>query len=153
MIRNREEIYRRFMELVEEFREKGATSPDKALTPQELGLPQWFERAMYRRLGQLGVFVKVNGKYYLDENRLRKLQEQYFKAEYRGGTHRWSRYIGVLLMLPIGLIISLAIFYLLAFSGVRFFPGGFLIILTIVMVVVSVIRILYWRSKRRYWRW
>jgi len=151
MVRNREEIYRRFMELVEKFREKGAISPEKALTAQELGLPQWFEQAMYRRLGQLGVFVEVNGKYYLDENRLRKLQERYFKAGYRGGTHSWSRYLGVLLMLPIGLIISLVIFYLLVFSGVSFFPGEFLIILTIVMVVVSVIRILYWRSKRRYW--
>jgi hypothetical protein len=40
MIRDREEIYGRFMELVERFREKGATSPNKALTPQELGLPQ-----------------------------------------------------------------------------------------------------------------
>jgi hypothetical protein len=153
MIRDREEIYGRFMELVERFREKGATSPNKALTPQELGLPQWFEQAMYRRFGRLGVFVKVNGKYYLDESRLRELQEKYFKARYRGGARRWSRYIGVLLMLPIGLIISLIIFHLLTFSGASFFPGGFLIILTIVMVVVSVIRILYWRSKRRYWRW
>jgi high-affinity Fe2+/Pb2+ permease len=78
-------------------------------------------------------------------------KSRYFKAEYRGRTHSWSRYLWVLLMLPIGLIVSLAIFYLLVFSGVSFFPGEFLIILTIVMVVVAVIRILYWRSRRRYW--
>lgn len=152
MVRNKGEIPRKFMELVEKFREKGALSPEKALTAQELGLPPWFEQAMHRRLGQLGVFVEVNGKYYLDEDKLRKLQERYFKARYRGRTHNWSRYLEVLLMLPIGLIVSLAIFYLLVFSGVRFFPGEFLIILTIVMVAVAVIRILYWRSKRRYWR-
>ena len=150
LARKGEEIRRRLMELLEKFREKGALSPEKALTAQELGLPPWFEQAMHRRLGQLGIFVEVNGKYYLDEDRFRKLQWQYFKAEYRGGTQGWSRYLGVLLMLPIGLMVSLAIFYFLVFSGARFFPGEFLIILTIVMVVVSVIRILYWRSRRRY---
>jgi hypothetical protein len=152
MVRNGGEIRRRLMELVEKFREKGATSPEKALTAKELGLPPWFEQAMHRRLGQLGIFVEVNGKYYLDEDKLRKLQEQYFKAGYRGRTHSWSHYLGVLLMLPIGLIVSLAIFYLLVFSGVSSFPREFLIILTIVMVVVAVVRILFWKSRRRYWR-
>jgi hypothetical protein len=151
MARSGGEIRRRLMELVEKFREKGALSPEKALTAQELGLPPWFEQAMHRRLGQLGIFIEVNGKYYLDEDRLRKIQEGYFKTEYGGRTHSWSRYLWVLLMLPIGLIVSLAIFYLLVLSGARFFPGEFLMILTIVMVVVAVIRILYWRSRRRYW--
>jgi hypothetical protein len=152
MVRNGGEIRRRLMELVEKFREKGALSPEKALTAQELGLPPWFEQAMHRRLGQLGIFVEVNGKYYLDEDRLRKILERRSKVGYEGRTHSWSRYLGVLLMLPIGIIVSLAIFYLLVFSGVGFFPGEFLIVLTIVMVVVAVIRILYWRSKRKYWR-
>jgi predicted phage tail protein len=149
MVRGEEEIRRRITEVVEKFREKGALSPEKALTAQELGLPPQFERAMHRRLGQLRIFVEVNGKYYLDEERLRQVQEFLRK---RDGAHSWSRYAGILLMLPIGLIVSLALFYLLVFSGVSFFPGGFLAILTIVMVVVAVIRILFWRSKRRYWR-
>jgi hypothetical protein len=148
MTRNREEIRRRILEVVEKFREKGALSPEKAMTAQELGLPPWFEHAMHRRLGRLGIFVEVNGKYYLDEERLRQVQGFLRK---RNKTHSWSRYAGVLLMLPIGLIISLALFYLLVFSGVSFFPGEFLIILTIVMVVVAVVRILFWRSRRRYW--
>jgi hypothetical protein len=160
MLRGGGEIRRRIMEVVEKFREKGALSPEKALTAQELGLPPRFEQAMHRRLGQLRIFVEVNGKYYLDEERLRQIQEQRLKAGYRSNlegwnrdeTHRWSRYVGILLMLPIGLIVSLALFYLLVFSGVSFFPGEFLIILTIVMVVVAVIRILFWRSRRRYWR-
>jgi hypothetical protein len=107
MVRNRGEIRRRFMEVVEKFREKGALSPRKAMTVQELGLPPWFEQAMHRRLGQLGIFVEVDGKYYLDEERLRQVQEFLRK---RDGTHSWSGYAGVLLMLPIGLIISLAYF-------------------------------------------
>jgi hypothetical protein len=160
MVRGGGEIRRRIMEAVEKFRIKGALSPEKALTAQELGLPPQFEQAMHRRLGQLRIFVEVNGKYYLDEERLKQIQEQPFKAESRSnsegwnrdGTHSWSRYAGILLMLPIGLIVSLALFYLLVFSGVSFFPGEFLIILTIVMVVVAVIRILFWRSRRRYWR-
>ena len=160
MLRGGGEIRRRIMEVVEKFREKGALSPKKALTAQELGLPPRFEQAMHRRLGQLRIFVEVNGKYYLDEERLKQIQEQRFKAGYRSNseglnrdeTHNWSRYVGILLMLPIGLIVSLALFYFLVFSGVSFFPGEFLIILTIVMVVVAVIRILFWRSRRRYWR-
>lgn len=148
MVRNREEIRRRILEVVEKFREKGALSPEKTMTANELGLPPWFEQAMHRRLGQLRIFVEVNGKYYLDEERLRQVQEFLRK---RDKTRSWSRYAGVLLMLPIGLIISLALFFLLVFSGVSFFPGEFLIILTIVMVVVAVVRILFWRSRRRYW--
>jgi hypothetical protein len=149
MARNRGEIRRRIMEVVEKFREKGALSPEKALSAQELGLPPWFEQAMHRRLGRLRIFVEVNGKYYLDEEQLRQVQEFLRK---RDGTHSWPHNAGILLMLPIGLIVSLAIFYLLLFSGVSFFPGEFLIIMTIVMVVVAIIRILFWRSRRRYWR-
>lgn len=161
MFRSGEEIRRRMMEVVEKFREKGAISPEKAMSAQELGLPPRFEQAMHRRLGQLKIFMEVNGKYYLNEERLKQIQEQHFKTgsgrnggagSNRAGAHRWSRYVGILLMLPIGLIVSLALFYLLVFNGISFFPGEFLVILTIVMVVVAVIRILFWRSKRRYWR-
>jgi hypothetical protein len=146
------EIHRRIMEVVEKFREKGAISPEKAMTAQELGLPSQFEQTMHRWLGRLRIFVEINGKHYLDEERLRQVEEFLRK---RKEVHSWSRYAGILLMLPIGLIVSLALFYFLVFSGVSFFPGEFLIILTAIMVVVSVIRILYWRAKRRYWyeRW
>jgi hypothetical protein len=160
MVRGGGEIRRRIMEVVEKFRMKGALSPEKALTTRELGLPPRFEQAVHGRLGQLRIFVEVNGKYYLDEERLKQIQEQRVKAESRSDsaswtrdeTHRWSRYAGILLMLPIGLIVSLALFYLLVFSGVDFFPGEGLIILTVVMIVVAVIRMLFRRSKRRHWR-
>jgi hypothetical protein len=76
VFRPREEMRRRLNEIVEIFRQKGATSPEKAMTAQELGLPPRFEEAMHRRLGRLGIFVEVNGKYYLSEERLKQFQEQ-----------------------------------------------------------------------------
>lgn len=72
----REEIRQRLTELVARFREKGATTPEKAMTLQELELPPRFEQAMHRRLGRTGIFVEVNGKYYLSEERLKEVQER-----------------------------------------------------------------------------
>lgn len=72
----RAEARRRLLELVEKFREKGATSPDRAMTPEELGLPPWFKRLMHRRLGKLGIFVEKGGKYYLSEEQLKQLEGQ-----------------------------------------------------------------------------
>lgn len=160
MFRNREERRRRLYWIIERFRQEGATSPEKALTVQELGLPSRFEEAMHRGLGQLGIFVEVNGKYYLDEERLRQIREQRAKAGSGsgggGGWNRerppsWFRYVGVLLMLPIGLIFAVLLFYFFA-SGGGYFSGEFLVILLIVLVGVSVARLLFWRSRRRYWR-
>jgi uncharacterized membrane protein len=56
-------------------------------------------------------------------------------------------------MLPIGLIIALVLLYVyfIGFSG-RHFPGEFLIILLVIFLGLFVIRMLYWRSRRRYWR-
>jgi hypothetical protein len=75
MFGRREEIEKWFYEVVERFRQKGAVSPDKAMTVEELSLQPRFEVAMKRRLGRLGVFVEVNGKYYLSEERLKQIEE------------------------------------------------------------------------------
>jgi ABC-type bacteriocin/lantibiotic exporter with double-glycine peptidase domain len=77
MFRNREEIRNKIIKVVEKFRQKGATTPEKALTAQELGLGPRFEQMMHRRLGQTGIFVEINGKYYLNEERLKQIQEQH----------------------------------------------------------------------------
>jgi hypothetical protein len=45
------------------------------MTAEELNLPPRFDVAMKRRLGRLGVFVEVNGKYYLSEERLKQIEE------------------------------------------------------------------------------
>jgi ABC-type multidrug transport system fused ATPase/permease subunit len=75
MFESREQIQKWFYDIVEKFRQKGALSPDKAMTPEELSLPLRFEEAMKRRLGRSGVFVEVNGKYYLSEERLKQIEE------------------------------------------------------------------------------
>jgi hypothetical protein len=57
------------------------------MTAQELGLPPGFEEAMKRRLGCSGIFVAVNGKYYLSEERLKQIEE----LSHREGTAWISR--------------------------------------------------------------
>ena len=76
MFRNREEIRKQIAEIISKFKEKGATSPEKAMTAEELGLPPRFKEAMHRRLGQTGIFIEANGKYYLSEARLKEIQER-----------------------------------------------------------------------------
>jgi hypothetical protein len=160
MFRDRGEMRRRLQELIERFRQKGANSPEKAMTIQELGLPPRFEEAMHRRLGQTGIFVEVNGKYYLNEERLRQIQEQRGKGGYgggggggwgRAGPPTWMRVGGILLMLPIGIIVAVALFYFFALDG-GLFPGEFLVILLVVMLALFATRLLFWRSRSRYWR-
>jgi hypothetical protein len=116
---------RRLRGIIEKFRQKGATSPEKAMTIQELGLLPRFEEAMHRRLGQSGIFVEINGKYYLNEEWLKQIQEQRAKVASgdigRGGWNRarpptWFCIVGTLLMLPVGIIIALILFYFVAFT-------------------------------------
>ena len=160
MFNGREQIRQRIMEIVEKFRRAGATGPEKAMTIQELGLPPRFEQAMHRRLGQTGIFVEVNGKYYLDENRLRTFQEQHAgqgSSGYGGGGGRqnqpsWFRFAGVFLMLPVGIIVVLLLFYFVGFGGAGYFPGEILVILLIVALIMLVARLLYRRERRKYWR-
>ena len=76
MFRKREEIRRRTHRPNTKFKAKGATSPEKALTAEEFELPPRFKEAMQRRLGKSGIFVEVNGKYYLSEERLKEVQER-----------------------------------------------------------------------------
>lgn len=136
--------------------EKRAVSPENAMTADDLRLPQRFEQAMQRKLGQLKIFVEINGKYYLDEQRFRQIREERAKARSSSGkggrkggiATEWSSYMSILLMLPIGLIVFLILFFVLAASGVSFFPREFLIILAIVIIGVAVSRLLFWQLKK-----
>ena len=49
----------RLLKIIETFREKGAVSPDSAMTLKELGLPPRFGRLMSRRLGQSGLIIEA----------------------------------------------------------------------------------------------
>ncbi len=158
MFRNPDAIHKRINEIAEKFRQKGAISPERALTIQELGLPPRFEQAMHRRLGQTGIFVEVNGKYYLNEERLKQIQERRTNSVsggYEGYSQRssnWFRYAGILLMLPIGIIVLVVLYFFFMNTGTGYYPGEFLIIALIVLLVVFIFRMLFWRSRRRYWR-
>ena len=156
MFRDPQEMRRKLIEVVNKFRQKGAISPEKALTLEELGLPPRFEQAMHRRLGQTGIFVEVNGKYYLNEEKLGQIQQERANA----GGSGWNRdrpptllrYAGILLMLPIGLIVAVFLFFFFSQTGTRYYPGEFLVVLLVVMVIVFVARMLLWQSRRRYYQ-
>lgn len=63
----------RLMEIAEKFRDKGATSPETALSIDDLGLPPMFGMMLHGPMGQMGVFAEYEGKYYLIEERLQQL--------------------------------------------------------------------------------
>jgi uncharacterized membrane protein len=56
-------------------------------------------------------------------------------------------------MLPIGLILALVVIYVyfIGFRG-RHFPGELLVILVIIFIGLFAVRMLFWRSRRKYWR-
>jgi YVTN family beta-propeller protein len=60
----------KIQQIVQKFQEKGAVSPQTAMTAKELGLSRIFVRIMERRKEQTKIFVEVNGKYYLDQKAL-----------------------------------------------------------------------------------
>lgn len=72
-------ILRRQRQLVEAFRNAGATSAGRACTPEELGQRS---RLPFRRLAMHGVFVRVHGagsdgdRWYLDELAWRRFRER-----------------------------------------------------------------------------
>jgi hypothetical protein len=108
MFRNRERIQKWFYDIVEKFRQKGALSPDKTMTPEELGLPPRFEESMKRRLGRLGVFVEVNGKYYLSEERLKQIEEM--RSTRGRGWHPRSRIITLRLFQTVTVVLFVSLF-------------------------------------------
>ena len=61
---------------IEKFRNNGATSPETAMSVEELGLSVQFRTFLDRSPRLFGVFVKVANKYYLSEERLQKIEEQ-----------------------------------------------------------------------------
>jgi DNA-binding PadR family transcriptional regulator len=82
-------------EIVERFHAKKATSPETALTLAELDLPPEFEFMMKGLPGVSGVFVEVEGKYYLSEGKLRELEEKlasFVEGSFPHPLRHWMRY-------------------------------------------------------------
>lgn len=132
------------------FRDKGATSPEKALTAQELGLPPQFEEAMNRRLGQSGVFVRIGGKYYLNEGRLSELeQSRGFAGGYgRARASRGKVFTLRIIRMVLGTIIVLLV--LINFLTGRSTSLWIVVAaLVVVWIVISVLQIFYLAGMRR----
>jgi len=85
----------RLFQIIQLFRQKGATSNDKTMTIEELGLPPRFEELMKGRLGQSGIFVESNGRYYLSEERLKEVQERIAARRNIDGSSTGRRQFGM----------------------------------------------------------
>jgi len=62
----------RIKQIIKTFQEKGAISPETALTAEELGLSRLFVRIMKRRKGKTTLFMEINGRYYLNQKALQE---------------------------------------------------------------------------------
>jgi DNA-binding PadR family transcriptional regulator len=62
--------------IIEYFQEKGATTPEKALALDELGIPEEMEQLIPPVLPDMFPIVRVGNKYYLSKERLEKFREQ-----------------------------------------------------------------------------
>jgi hypothetical protein len=147
---------RRIQELVAKFREKGATSAEKAMTAQELGLPPRFEQAMRRRLGATGIFVDIGGKYYLDEARLQQVQQQRRGARGAGwgmGGAWGSR--GNMFTLRIARMVVGLVAVALALSNLFLVESGYvrlvIVALVVVWIVLTAFQLLYLSRMRSRW--
>ncbi len=69
-----------FHRIVETFREKGATTPEKALTWKELGLPEELERMNPPIQPDKSPIVQKGKKYYLSEERFEVFRKEFGQA-------------------------------------------------------------------------
>lgn len=146
MFDRREEIQKWFYEIVEKFRQKGAVSPDKALTAEELSLPPRFDVAMKRRLGRSGIFVEVNGKYYLSEERLKQTEEMR-SATGTGWAPRKTMFrLRIVQMITVVLFLA---FFLASFLVQSLELRVVSLLFIVVWLVISVIQIYYMSRMRK----
>jgi len=67
----------RMKEMVETFEKNGATSPETAKTLEELGLPPMFAMMLRGPMGQSGLILEHQGKYYVSQERLDELRGRF----------------------------------------------------------------------------
>jgi hypothetical protein len=134
---------RRIGEIAQKFREKGATSPERAMSAQELGLPPRFEEAMKRRLGQTGIFVDVGGKYYLNEARLEQLARE--RGGARGGVRRNMMTLRIARMV----VVVVLLITILTNLFVRNTSVWILVVGLIVVLVILTVMQIYYTSRMR----
>jgi len=68
----------RIMQTVKTFNDKDATTPENAKTIEELGLPPQFKMMLtHSPMGQAGIFKETNGKYYVNLEQVKQMQERF----------------------------------------------------------------------------
>jgi hypothetical protein len=140
--------------LVQAFREKGATSPEKAMTAKELGLPLRFEEAMKGRLGATGIFVESGGRYYLDEAKLKQVREERVAGRPGGGDGGW-RATGAMLTLRIARMVVGVAAILLALVNIVYVRSLDLSLLVATLLALWIALTVYqiYRFSRMRRRW
>ena len=146
MFERREQIQKWFHEIVEKFRQKGALSLEKAMTAQELNLPARFETAMKRRLGTLGVFIEVNGKYYLSEERLKQIEELRSQS---GGAQNLRNRIMTLRLIQLATVALVVILLLLNIYVQSWELRIVSIVFLVVLLLISILQFYYVSKTRR----
>ena len=66
--------HRQMMEIVETFVKNGATSPETAMAPEELGLLPMFAMMLQGPMGRSGLILEPRGKYYISQERLEQMR-------------------------------------------------------------------------------
>ncbi|MFW9789117.1 MAG: PadR family transcriptional regulator [Candidatus Thorarchaeota archaeon] len=74
------DMFSPFRRLIDAFREKGATTPEKALTWKELGFPEEFEHIKPPIQPDKSPIVQKGKRYYLSEERLKIFMEEFGQA-------------------------------------------------------------------------
>ncbi|TFG30301.1 PadR family transcriptional regulator [Candidatus Thorarchaeota archaeon] len=82
-------MFNPFRRLIETLREIGATSPEKAVTWKELGLPEEFEHLPPPLPDEINPLVKVGKKYYLSEEKLEAFIEH---RGFRSPISKWIQH-------------------------------------------------------------
>ena len=80
------EIREQPLKIIEKLLQKGAQSPETAMTAKELSLPAEFKERIKRRLGRSSIFIEVYSKYYLSEEQLWEVKD---KIADRRRTRSW----------------------------------------------------------------
>jgi hypothetical protein len=146
MFERREEIRKWLYTIIEKFREKGAVSPGRAMTAQELSLPPSFQEAMKRRLGRSGIFVEVNGKYYLSEERLKQIEELSHREGAGWSSRKRILTLRIVRMITAVLFVTLLLVNILVQSWeIRVITSLFIV----AWLVISILQIYYLSRARK----
>lgn len=145
---------RRLRELIATFRAKGAVSPEKAMTVEELGLPPRFEIAMHSRLGATGIFVEVSGRYYLDEARLVRFQQQRGNTFGGPGAGAWQSRRDMITLRMARMAVGITTI-LLVLTNILFIRSidvtAIVLTLAVIWVVLTAFQFYYLAKLRRRW--